>query len=430
MVWLAGAEAGILFRRTGYTPHFAEYVEDPVTGDLVVVMADPHSRRSAYIYHPDKDRVIWEFRVPGNTITANPHIARVVVERMPGFKARPGDVVCADLDNRFIVVDRVRKVVKWGFRPPDAVWSHDFMPTGDFQDMLVTDYGNGYLRRITHEGKTVWSRNLGKGLAKLSRIYGHTASRVHGNSFGGDVLAAVNQSMRGVYELSEDTGSVKWQCPPPKGSKNCFFTLKAHSAIRLGLAELGGNLTVFNLEAGGGFVAVDRDCRPRWGLMKPLTSWDGGEHYRPTKAGLYETTHVFHTPNGFLGLIDWDGPGYSTVYELKSLPQKTSLYWLLAWQRRASSRTEYLDPPIEAAEWGSIQLQVVNHGAARLHLELYTTQSPLPEASDTSIWRKAHHLSVEPGGTEEATVSACSAIRVAASSEGETTYTVYVVNRP
>jgi hypothetical protein len=22
--------------------------------------------------HPDKDRVIWEFRVPGNTITANP----------------------------------------------------------------------------------------------------------------------------------------------------------------------------------------------------------------------------------------------------------------------------------------------------------------------------------------------------------------------
>ncbi|MEM1936650.1 MAG: hypothetical protein QXV14_02530 [Candidatus Caldarchaeum sp.] len=429
MVWVAGAEARILFRKRGYTPHFAEYVEDPVSGDEVVVMADPHSRRSAFIYDPVKNKVLWEFRVPGDSLTANPHIARMATERISGFKARPGDILCADLDNRFIVVDRVKKTVRWSFRPDDAKWSHDFMPSRDLQDMLTTDYSNGYLRRINAEGKILWSVNLGKGLAKLSRISGNTPSRIHGNSYGGDVLAAVNQAYRGVYEVDEGRGSIAWSCPPPRGSKNCFFTLKPHSAVRLGLAELGGNLTVFNHEAGGGFVAVDKDCRPRWGVMKPFAVVGKEEVYRPTSTGLFETTHVFLTPHGFLGLIDWDGPDYSTVYELLQPPTKTSLYWLLAWRRKASTTPEFLDPPVESGEWSETAFQAVNHGQNRMRVDFYTTLSPLADTVDSSLWRLAFTLRVEGGGVEETVVSARSSIRVAVSSEGDTTYSLYVVNR-
>ncbi|MEM2238183.1 MAG: hypothetical protein QXR26_03730 [Candidatus Caldarchaeum sp.] len=429
MVSIAGAEAGILFRKHGYTPHYAEYVEDPVTGDEVVVMADPHSRRSAFIYSPRKKKILWEFKVPGISISANPHIARIVVERISGFKARPGDVLCADRDNRFIVVDRARKIVRWSYRPADAVWSHDLMPTKDFQDMLTTDYGNGYLRRINYEGEVIWSINLGKGLAKLSRIPGNVPSGVHGNSYGGDILAAVNQRTRGVYEISEERGAVAWSCPPPKGSKNCFFTLKPHSAIRLGLAELGGSLTVFNHEAGGGFVAVDKDCRPRWGVMKPFTIVGEEEMYRPSSLGLYETTHVFHTPHGFLGIIDWDGPDYSTVYELYEPPAKTSLYWVLAWQRRSSSLPEFLDPPVETGEWRETAFQAVNHGPNRLKIDFYTTLSPVADTSDTSAWGRAGSMTVEAGGVSENVLNGFSSVRVAVSSEGETVYTLYVVNR-
>ncbi|MCS6769288.1 MAG: hypothetical protein NZ570_02485, partial [Candidatus Caldarchaeum sp.] len=376
-----------------------------------------------------KKRIIWEYRVPGTSISANPHIARIAVERMSKFKIRPGDVLCADLDNRFVVVDRVKKTVRWSFRPDDAKWSHDLMPTSDFQDVLTTDYATGYLRRVNAEGVVLWSVNLGKGLAKLSRIAGETPSRIHGNSFGGEILATVNQSFRGVYEVAEGRGAIAWSCPPPRGSKNCFFTLKPHSAVRMGLAELGGNLTVFNHEAGGGFVAVDRDCRPRWGVMKPFTAVGGDEIYRPSSTGLYETTHVFLTPHGFLGIIDWDGPDYSTVYELLEPPRKTALYWLVAWRRRSSSTAEFLDPPVEAGEWREVGFQAVNHGQNRLRIDFYTTLSPLADTADGSVWRLASSLKVEGGGSEETALAGCSSIRVAVSSEGETTYTLYAVNR-
>jgi len=57
-------------------------------------------------------------------------------------------------------------------------------------------------------------------------------------------------------------------------------------------------------------VAVDRDCRPRWGWTKPLTRFqdESGrkvEIYRPTAIGPFATTHVFTTLDGKLGLIDW-----------------------------------------------------------------------------------------------------------------------------
>ncbi|MEM0441383.1 MAG: hypothetical protein QXY84_00815 [Candidatus Caldarchaeum sp.] len=51
-------EREFFFRKRGFTPRFVEYVEDPVTGSVVVVMADPHSRRSAYIYDPFEQKII------------------------------------------------------------------------------------------------------------------------------------------------------------------------------------------------------------------------------------------------------------------------------------------------------------------------------------------------------------------------------------
>ncbi|MEM2066853.1 MAG: hypothetical protein QXH59_10255, partial [Candidatus Caldarchaeum sp.] len=69
MFTIAGCRMRILFRKRGYTPHFAEYVDDPLTGDRVVVMADPHTRRSAFIYHPEKKQIIWEHRVTGSQLT-------------------------------------------------------------------------------------------------------------------------------------------------------------------------------------------------------------------------------------------------------------------------------------------------------------------------------------------------------------------------
>ncbi|MCS7133495.1 MAG: PQQ-binding-like beta-propeller repeat protein [Candidatus Caldarchaeum sp.] len=428
MVRIGGSEARIVFRQRGYTPHYAEYVEDPFSGSLVLVMADPHSRRSAYVYDPEKGKVVWEYKVPGSMLTANPHIARIATEELPDFRAKPGDILCADLDNRFIVVDRATKTVKWFYRPDDAVWSHDMMPTRNFDAVLTTDYGSGLLRKIDGHGRFLWNIDLGKGLAKLSRIAGKVPSGVHGNSFGGHVLAAVNQTTRGVYEIDEDNGVVVWSCPPQDRSINCFFTLKPHAAIRLGIAELDGNLTVFNHEAGGGFVAVDRDCRPRWGVMKPFTA-GGREAYRPSSTGLYETTHVFQTPYGLVGIIDWDGTDYSTVYEILEPPRNTALYWLLANRRKAFSTEDFLDPPVETGEWTETVFQAVNHGGGRLRLKIYGTYSPVVDARDSSSWLPVKVLRVEPGGFGDFRVEGFSAVRVAVSSEGMTEYSVYVVNR-
>jgi len=41
-----------------------------------------------------------------------------------------------------------------------------------------------------------------------------------------------------------------------------FWPFTPHSAFRIGVAELGGQLTIVGFEAGGGIVALDRDCDP------------------------------------------------------------------------------------------------------------------------------------------------------------------------
>jgi hypothetical protein len=202
--------------------------------------------------------------------------------------------------------------------------------------------------------------------------------------------------------------------------------------VRIGLAELGGNLTVIGMEAGGGVVAVDRDCRPRWGWMKPLTRFQDGsgrkvEIYRPTAVGLFETTHVFTTLDGKLGLIDWGSRFSSRVIEVESLPT-SNLYWLLAYRRRVGREPEYLDPPVETAEWRSVRFTVFNHGRSTLILTFLVTPSPYADCTDGSIWKKAAELTIGPEGSEEVELSGYAACRVVARSDGETPteYTVFV----
>jgi hypothetical protein len=432
-----GIVGRVLFSAKGYAPHYAEDVTDPVSGERVLVMADPHIRRSAYIYSLDSGKVIWEYRVEGNQLTANPHIARMVTEELRGIGAEPGDVICADLDNRFVLVDRKTKRVKWSYRPHDARWSHDCLPL-EGGDLVITDYSAGFVRRISPDGKTRWELFLGRGVAKLSRVDGKTPSGIHRNDFGGDLLVAVNRSREGVYEIDSEKGSIVWSCPPGqvgdegRGARNVFWPLKPHSAVRIGLAELGGNLTVIGMEAGGGVVAVDRDCRPRWGWMRPLTRFQEGsgrmqEIYRPTAVGLFETTHVFTTLDGRLGLIDWGSRYSSKVIEVASLPT-SNLYWLLAYMRRADSKPEYLDPPVETAEWRSVRFTAFNHGPSTLILTFLVTPSPYADCTDSRIWKKAAELTIGPEGSEEVELSGNAACRVVARSDGETPtdYTVFV----
>ncbi len=436
----SGITGRVLFSAKGYAPHYAEDLIDPVSGERVLVMADPHIRRSAYVYSLDSGKVIWEFRVLGSRLTANPHIARMVTDELREIGAEPGDVICADLDNNFVLVDRETKSVKWSHRPPDARWSHDCLPLDD-GDLVITDYSAGFVRRISPEGATRWNLSLGPGVAKLSRVEGRTPSGIHSNDFGGDLLVAVNRSRDGVYEIDSEKGSIAWSCPPGqagtegKGERNVFWPLKPHSALRIGLAELGGNLTVIGMEAGGGVVAVDRDCRPRWGWMKPLArlhveSGTRQEIYRPTAIGLFETTHVFDTIDGKLGLIDWGSRFSSRVVELESVPT-SDLYWLLAYRRRADDRAEPLDPPVEVAEWRSVRFTAFNHGPSTLVLAFLVTPSPYVDCLDNSIWRKAAEVRIGPDGSEEIELAGYAACRVIATSADTTTteYTVFVTMR-
>jgi hypothetical protein len=437
-----GIAGRILFSAQGYAPHYAEDVTDPVSGERVLVMADPHIRRSAYIYSRDSEKVIWEYRVEGSQLTANPHIARMVTEELRGIGAEPGDVICADLDNRFVLVDRKTKRVKWDYKPHDARWSHDCLPL-EGGDLVITDYSAGFVRRISPDGKTRWDLSLGRGVAKLSMIEGKTPSGIHSNDFGGDLLVAVNRSREGVYEIDSEDGLIVWSCPPGqvgdggRGARNVFWPMKPHSAVRIGLAELGGNLTVIGMEAGGGVVAVDRECRPRWGWMKPLTrlkvEWKPYtlEIYRPTAIGLFETTHVFITLDGKLGLIDWGSRFSSRIIEVESIPT-SNLYWLLAYRRRADSKPEFLDPPVETAEWRSVRFTAFNHGPSKLILTFLVTPSPYADCADDSIWRKEAELRIGPEGSEEVELSGYAACRVVAQSaeEAPTEYTVFVTMMP
>ncbi|HDI01282.1 MAG TPA: hypothetical protein ENF78_02515, partial [Candidatus Bathyarchaeota archaeon] len=96
-----GLSYEVLFCQRGFTPHYAEHVVDPMDECPKLVMADPHTRRSAIIYNLSTGRVEWEAKVPGSSVP-NPHTARMLLEDVERFGSA-GDIYCCDRDNNIIV---------------------------------------------------------------------------------------------------------------------------------------------------------------------------------------------------------------------------------------------------------------------------------------------------------------------------------------
>jgi hypothetical protein len=105
---------------------------------------------------------------------------------------------------------------------------------------------------------------------------------------------------------------------------------------------------------------------------------------------------------------------------------------LLAYRRRVGREPEYLDPPVETAEWRSVRFTAFNHGPSTLILTFLVTPSPYADCTDSKIWKKAAELTIGPEGSEEVEPSGYAACRVVARSDGETPtdHTVFVTLMP
>jgi hypothetical protein len=386
-----------LFYRHGYTVHYAEHVVDPRDGREKLVMADPHNRFSVVIYDVGKGVIEEELVVPGKSIP-NPHVAHILLEDVSVIGGKAGDIVCADREGRWVLIDRDEKRVKWSLSLEDTAWPHDIVPIEE--GFIVTDYGSGgeggFVRKVDFNGVTKWSLPM-SGAAKVSRIFGSTASGIHSNSFGGDYIVAQNSDVGGVYEL-DDEGRVVWKCPKSYGEVNSIWLFKPHSAFRLGLAEASGNLTIVGLEAGGGIVAIDYYCRPRWGVTSTY-SHIPVLHYRPSTYGLLETTHVFPTLWGTVGAIDWRGYAGSAVIEIVEVP-RTPLTWVLALGIDPGDGV-WLDPPLEVLDREFVAMDLVNSGEAKVRWSLHVTRQPaLIESKHSVKWQLYSSGIVEPGSVQ------------------------------
>ena len=402
----AGFKFRLLFGRWGYAPHYAEHVVDPVDGREKLVMADPHIRHSIIIYDLKNEEIEWEYRVPGSRVP-NPHIVHMVTDDNPTtgpywslvtdkIGAEPGDLVCADMDNRLIVVDRDKKEVRNVLKIRDTRWLHDIIPSKNGDGLIIDDYTSGWVRKIGFDGSVKWSIPLAQA-SKISTVYAVASSHVE--SFGGDYLVVSNGNPFGVREITDD-GKTVWMCPCEPPCINATWLYHPHSAFRYGLAEARGNVTVIGLEGGGGIVAVDHECRPRWGFMKTHTNMIGDKYeelYRPTIHGFFETTHVFPLLNGSIGAIDWRGKYSSQVVEIIGFPSKTRFTWLLAWDYRVGNNWVFLDPPLEISEWDHVMLHFINIGNDRLAYEVYATSMPqLYHWDYPSHWKKVYEGVVKP----------------------------------
>jgi len=392
-----GFKFRILFYKHGYAVHYAEHVVDLRDGREKLVMADPHNRFSVIVYDVVKGVVEEEIPVPGKTLP-NPHTAHLLLEDVPVVNGKAGDILCVDRDGRWVLIDRDEKKVKWSLSLSDAEWPHDIIPVeGGF---VVTDYGaggsGGFVRKVSFSGATLWSLPMSNA-AKISKIFSSTASSIHGSSFGGDYIVVQNSVVGRVYEVSDD-GRIVWRCPRGYGETNSTWLFKPHSAFRLGLAELGGNLTVVGLEAGGGIIAVDRNCRPVWGVTSAY-SHIPAPYYKPSAYGLFETTHVFPTLWGTIGAVDFMGYAGSAVIEIVEVP-KAPLAWILALGVDPGNGM-WLDPPLEILDRESIAIDIVNHGEAKAKWSLYVTRQPaLVELEQNIAWQLYSSSIVEPGSVQ------------------------------
>jgi hypothetical protein len=367
-----GFKFRVLFNKYGYTPHYAEhFVEDD---SEKLLMADPHMRRSAFVYNVDENRIEWEYAVKGDKVSGNPHIVRILPEDIPEIGASRGNLVLADRNNEWSFVEIGSGEVQCKLTLPDVKWAHDMLLSKNRDGFIVTDYFAHFLRKIDFKGNVVWRHEDFGPMAKLSVIEGGTASAAHSNSLGGDYLAVRNSAPYGVFEVRDDDGKIVESIPRGEGTLNNFWCYAPHSAFRKGIAEQFGNLTVIGFEAGGGIVALDQWQRPRWGFMKGLTDL-GRPHYVPSRYGLTETTHVFPTLKGGVGAIDWSGTYSSRVIEILKWPRST-LSFLLAWDYDPADGT-FLDPPLDVMEYNEVVMSISNEGEGAVTGTLYETMLPI-----------------------------------------------------
>jgi hypothetical protein len=385
----------LLFNRYGYTPHYAEHFVEK--GSEKLLMADPHTRRSVMIYNVTKGEIEWEYAVKGDTISANPHVVRILPEDVPEIGASRGSIMFADRDNEWSFVELNSGNVECKVTVPEAKWAHDILLSKKRDGFIITDYSAQFISKIDFKGKTIWRHGNFGPMAKLSVIEGKTPSGVHSNSLGGDYLAVRNSLPYGVFEIKDEDGSIVHSIPRGRGTLNNFWCYAPHSAFRKGIAEDRGNLTVVGFEAGGGIVGLDQWQRPRWGVMKGFTDV-GGPGYISSRYGLTETTHVFPTLAGGVGAIDWSGTYSSRVIEILKWP-RSNLSFLLAWGYDPGEGT-YLDPPIDIMEYNQVTITLSNTGSGAVTGTLYETALPLIFTSDNKGWSAVPaSLDAGPGKT-------------------------------
>ena len=415
VVGYGGFKFRILFYKYGYTPHYAEHIIDPFDGREKLVLAIPHttpSRHKVVILDLEEKMIEWEVFVPGGSVP-NPHVAHVISEVNPitgswvdvasSLGLEMGDIVAPSGDNSWVVIDRKTKVVKRRIEPSyGAKWVHDIIPSVNGDGFIVSDYGVGFYK-LRFDGSTIWGPILGSGAAKISFIES-AVPNWHSPSFGGRYLLVRNRDIEGVYEV-DDSGNVVWQCASSPGRVNVFWPFTPHSAFRMGVAELGGQLTVVGFEAGGGIVALDKDCRPRWGVMKGFSTIPSTA-YRPTSFGLLETTHVFPTLRGTIGFIDWSGKYGSIVGEILEIPYHQTLWFTLAQDHDPGDTWFHYSPPIDAGEWREARIIIATNPGGPIEYEIYGTNIPyIANDSTHTQWRLLSRGIVNPENYIEVDVS-------------------------
>jgi len=429
VVSYSGFKYRILFYRFGYSPHYAEHVIDPVDGREKLVLAVPHTTPNSgkiVIYDIEED-TLEEIDLKGLVTwsVSNPHTAHMIVDNdsmnpVTGswagvlgsgkLNANPGDIFAPAPDNSWVVIDRKTKSIKQRITPAyGAGWLIDAIPSINGDGLIVTDYQKGAYK-IGFDGSTKWGPLLGNVGARLTKIHHALYSGVE-SSFGGDYIVCKNYDYNGVYEL-KDNGTIVWKCEAGPSIINNFLTSKPFTAFRLGVAELEGNLTVVGFEAGGGILALDRNCRPRWGIMKPYTNIPGAL-YRPTSFGLMETTHVFPTLRGTIGFIDWSGYYGTVVGEILEIPYHQTLTFLLAQDHDPGDTGTYYDPPVDTLEWKSVKLTFINYGNNSLDYTVYATNMNfLDPAGWPSHWKVIANGSLAGGSVIDVDASGYLALRV------------------
>jgi len=434
----SGLEYNILFAKAGYTPHYAEHVIDPIDGREKLVMFDPHTRKSAFIYDLKTREIEWEFIVPG-TARANPHQGGMLLEDVPNF-GDAGDIYCTDKDNNIIVVDRETKQIKFSKTPPfTPSFLHCVKLGRDKQSLIVTDYDLPRISKLRLPDLTeMWSITTIYVPSKISIIEGKEFS--HTPSFGGDYLIPSNTVSRGtIYELRDSDGSIAWQAPSADGRGPWICT--PHSAFRMGRIEYLGNITVVGSEGGGGIYAIDRFGRVVWCVSG--TAVDASVEldrllYSVNTRGLGEVTHVFPTLNGRIGFISWSGFNSSIVGEITRLPQRQESTYILAANKTSTDDWEYLEPAIRAEEWDETVIIVKNTGANPLTWKVDAYPAPYAALHDPThyLWGRVPlvpQVSVPGGETDSVSIEKRSTwLNVAVKSAvpgSSTRYTILVLQR-